>query len=393
MSNPTTGQTLTQQGLDVLRKGQVAQALELLAQATQANPQDFDAALGLGVALTKNQQLMMAVQWLNYATSLHPDSSAAWQHLGQAHIALQNYDEAKAALQKSVDLDPNNQTARLLLAQMVQAPSVAPVEQTADEKCPQCGTMNPKGYRLCTMCSAPSSKLQEQREAAAAPQKARAERKIDGELTDAQQQKIIAMTAMFCGVLMIAQAARILWAMKESAMVTKLILYNVVAQVAVPFVVALVVLSVYGAVEEGRSVFKSAVAVGLAVAVALQIDSLFIEPVFGIVIAFIPFGGLIVLATLIYAATMFALEKAAHTRLDLSYTVAAAITIPTIILLAVASIVIGVGVIMSSAQDDPDRIITGKTTQEKQAEKQMNELLEQMRRGEQPTAPQPMPSR
>lgn len=132
-------------------------------------------------------------------------------------------------------------------------------------------------------------------------------------------------------------------------------------------------------------------------AVALQIDSLFITPVFGFIIAFIPFGDLIVLGSLIYLATMLALEKAAHTRLD--YSVAAAITVPTIIVLAVASIAIGVGVIMTSAKDDVDRAVTGKTTQQKQAEKDFEKLmkdLEKASRGEQPappSAPQPMPGR
>ncbi len=198
---------------------------------------------------------------------------------------------------------------------------------------------------------------------------------------------------------MTAQLARILWAMKESSLVTKLILYNVVAQVAVPFVIALIVLTMYGAVEEGRSVFKSAAAVGLFVAITLQIDSLFITPVFGVLIALIPFGDLIVLGSLIYLATMLALEKAAHTRLDLSYSVAAAITVPTIIVLAVASIAIGVGVVMTSAKDDVDRAVTGKTTQQKQAEKDFQKLMDQLEktsRGESPappSAPQPMPGR
>lgn len=398
MGNPMMERTLTQQGLDALRSGQTAQAVELLGQATQANPQDFDAALGLGIALAQSQQLGTAAEWLKYAATLRPDSSSAWLNLGQAQLALRNFEEARTALQKALEREPNNQRARQLLSQIPQsAPSFAPLEPTSGEKCPQCGTINLKGYRTCTMCAAPSPKLQAEREAAAAPPKARVPER-PGELTEAQQRKILALTVMFCTILVTAQLARILWAMKESSLVTKLVLYNVVAQVAVPFVVALIVLTMYGAVEEGRSVFKSA-AVGLFVAIALQIDSLFITPVFGFIIAFIPFGDLIVLGSLIYLATMLALEKAAHTRLDLSYSIAAAITVPTIIVLAVVSIAIGVGVVMTSTKDDVDRAVTGKTTQQKQAEKDFQKLMDQLEkasRGEQPaplSAPQPMPGR
>jgi tetratricopeptide (TPR) repeat protein len=67
----------------------------------------------LGLVFGVLQELDSAIVHLQAATALQPQSVAYWADLGGACYTAKRYAEAKAAWQKALALDPNNQLAKM----------------------------------------------------------------------------------------------------------------------------------------------------------------------------------------------------------------------------------------------------------------------------------------
>jgi hypothetical protein len=73
-----------------------------------ANPrQQSDLQLELGAAAFANAQYGLAAQRFRLATQTDPTNAMAFFLLAQGYFALNQYDEAAAAIHKGMDLDPN----------------------------------------------------------------------------------------------------------------------------------------------------------------------------------------------------------------------------------------------------------------------------------------------
>lgn len=121
---------------------------------------------------------------------------------------------------------------------------------------------------------------------------------------------------------------------------TTAILSATVVQIAVPYFVSMIVFNMYEALKPGQSLAKASLAAALAMAVALNLYGLIIDPLFSIIPSFGYSRAMqfIVRFFFIYIALMIALEKVARVRLDYCDTIIKAIAIPTIVVLFIANL-------------------------------------------------------
>ncbi len=77
--------------------GDLASAAAKYRQATELEPQNFDAWHALGMALMRAGDLKPALGAALMATDLAPNDLLAWTALSQIHVKLGNIGEAEAA--------------------------------------------------------------------------------------------------------------------------------------------------------------------------------------------------------------------------------------------------------------------------------------------------------
>jgi hypothetical protein len=163
---------LRRQGAEALRRGEYPEAVACLRAAVQADPQDVEALVLLGVASSQNGDHAGALQVLDRAAELAP--GVANVHYNRA-LALERSGAADAAewgFREALRLDPQHQPARRkleVLARPVQEaapdpppssgsprPGQAPVDSVPDVqrnlvRCPACGAHTRRG-RHCERC-------------------------------------------------------------------------------------------------------------------------------------------------------------------------------------------------------------------------------------------------
>ena len=70
---------------------------------------DPDALNALGIAALQAGQLDQAIAFLEKATSLAPQHRFAWNNLGRAYIAARRSDDAIAAFDRQIAINPNDE--------------------------------------------------------------------------------------------------------------------------------------------------------------------------------------------------------------------------------------------------------------------------------------------
>ena len=88
------------------RLGRGAEALKALAQLTSSRPGDAAAWFNYGFMLQRAGHAALAVPAFARSVEVAPTLDQAWYGLGLAHIDLQQFDEAAAALEKATLLQP-----------------------------------------------------------------------------------------------------------------------------------------------------------------------------------------------------------------------------------------------------------------------------------------------
>lgn len=106
-----TAEVLNLVGLCHVRLGNHAGAVKALEEALQEDPANADVALNLARAHF-DQGTSQAAALLEQCVAGHPDNSQAWFNLGVSRLARSEFNEAAAAWQKVVELDPTDKEAK-----------------------------------------------------------------------------------------------------------------------------------------------------------------------------------------------------------------------------------------------------------------------------------------
>lgn len=109
-------ETVTAKGLDAA----IAQYRELRTRYYGGMAYDFTEAglIAMGTAATNADRADNALAWLNLNLEFYPKSSRTYQTMAQAHLKKNDKDAAIKALEKAVELDPNNNQAKQQLQQI-----------------------------------------------------------------------------------------------------------------------------------------------------------------------------------------------------------------------------------------------------------------------------------
>lgn len=123
MDNPTP--SLRAQGIQALREGNVDPAVDLLARAVMADPQDAEAQAFLGVAYSQKGLHAQAKRALETAVELQPRNAHHRFNLGVALEQAGDRPGAASAYRDTLQIDPEHAQARALAAQGAAPPSAA----------------------------------------------------------------------------------------------------------------------------------------------------------------------------------------------------------------------------------------------------------------------------
>lgn len=104
-------EALLREGLRLAEQGSAAQAVPLLQQAVQAQPDSPRAQHNLGVALAQLDRFDEAVAALEHALRLRPDYADAYFNLGNALRELGRRDEAVDKFRQALQLRPDHTSA------------------------------------------------------------------------------------------------------------------------------------------------------------------------------------------------------------------------------------------------------------------------------------------
>jgi type IV pilus assembly protein PilF len=95
-------------GVVYLEKGMTAQATEQFQKALTLDPKYIEVRNNLGIAYLRSGKIQEAIKELNLAVEspLYATPQYAYYNLGQAYLALQDYEKARANYTESLKLSP-----------------------------------------------------------------------------------------------------------------------------------------------------------------------------------------------------------------------------------------------------------------------------------------------
>jgi tetratricopeptide (TPR) repeat protein len=103
-------------GVLVHLRGDPRRAAEMLAAAHERWPDDASILNNFGGALRDSGAIDMAIEALRNACELDPEAAAHWYNLGVTLMGRKRYDEAAAALARSLERRPDHRAAQLARA-------------------------------------------------------------------------------------------------------------------------------------------------------------------------------------------------------------------------------------------------------------------------------------
>lgn len=105
-------------GLRLIRNDRWGLAACVLQRAVRAAPEDAEAHVWLGEALSRLGQAEAAERHFRRALDLAPDSALAWLLLGKHDLSTEDHDSARVALLNAQRLDPLNPAPCLAIAEL-----------------------------------------------------------------------------------------------------------------------------------------------------------------------------------------------------------------------------------------------------------------------------------
>ncbi len=103
-----------------LEEGRLEEARELFEWTLELMPEMVLAQMGLGLALCRLGAYEDAIAPLTRAIQLEPGFSEGYNNLGVAYYMAERPDEARHALERALELDPENEDARTNLASVLE---------------------------------------------------------------------------------------------------------------------------------------------------------------------------------------------------------------------------------------------------------------------------------
>jgi len=95
-------------GLIYEKTGRLELAIQHFQQASALNPNDFLSCVQLGNIASRQGNWGEALDWYLKAESIEPDAEGVWANIGRAYVALQQYDEAKEAFDRALEINAEN---------------------------------------------------------------------------------------------------------------------------------------------------------------------------------------------------------------------------------------------------------------------------------------------
>src|SRR5665647_2442037 len=104
-------QTLFREGLRLQNLGQLEQAHAIYLQVLKLQPGHFDALHMLGVVAARTNNPARAIELINTAIAVNPDSASAYSNRGNALTALKQYQAAVASYDQAIAIKPDHANA------------------------------------------------------------------------------------------------------------------------------------------------------------------------------------------------------------------------------------------------------------------------------------------
>ena len=107
--NPAVqAQEYNEQGIELVRSGQYAEAVAVFQSALEIYPDSEKLYLNLGIALGYDRQFAEAVAAFESALEINPENGETYNNLGIALGNQELYDEAIAAFDRAIAIDPDS---------------------------------------------------------------------------------------------------------------------------------------------------------------------------------------------------------------------------------------------------------------------------------------------
>ncbi|MCL2640053.1 MAG: tetratricopeptide repeat protein [Phycisphaerales bacterium] len=98
--------------------GRFAEAEAVCRRVVEVEPRNFAAVHQLAIAVGRQNRFEECLRWLNRVIELAPNSVNAWRDIGIVHCNTRNFVAAKAAYQRTVQLDPRHAPSITQLARI-----------------------------------------------------------------------------------------------------------------------------------------------------------------------------------------------------------------------------------------------------------------------------------
>jgi tetratricopeptide (TPR) repeat protein len=129
LKNPRNGIGLTAYGMVLVNNGNFTGALDYLHRAQEIMPEYPELLINLAIAESLTEQSAAAEQYFKEALRLAPSFPDSYSYYARYLLSKSRADEARALLQRVLELSPTDLTARELLKQADLADLVSPTQE------------------------------------------------------------------------------------------------------------------------------------------------------------------------------------------------------------------------------------------------------------------------
>lgn len=113
----TLGNVSTEEGLRLLKAGQIDQAIDVLGKVLQADSEDAKAHMYIGIAYYQKNDRLHSIHHLEESLRLE-ETPKGYYNLGLVYEAVNRVDEAVRQYRMALEMDPNYELANQALKRL-----------------------------------------------------------------------------------------------------------------------------------------------------------------------------------------------------------------------------------------------------------------------------------